>query len=135
MLRDTDTSGWDLVGTEYWNMTGDANKAEWDTTWHSHGGDYMFRIPAHAAMGTTWPAGHVDLWEYDPADNDDAVVGFDFGPSNFASDYVVRGIGAYYDGADGYAEFYTVHRANYTVSGGKIDNVTVLMVIAIKKIL
>lgn len=120
------STGWDLVGTEYWLMDGGYSKTHYDTIWNSTGGDYMFRMPAHndsvLYSGTT-PTMSVWLYEDDGSLGDDTVAGFTVKPSSYTLDYVARAIGGYVDGTNGYAEFYTTHNTNYNVSGGAISNV------------
>lgn len=124
----TDTAAFDLVGQEQWLVNGDWSKIQHDTEWHSHGGDYMFRLPAHSARsvfsnspshGTT-PHGYVQLWEMDVTGGD-YVTAWNFFPSQYELDYVVRGIDSFRDGIPSQAEFKTQHNANYTTGTTTID--------------
>ena len=118
----TDTSEWDVVGTEYWTM--DFSYSSWfvDTIWHSHGGDYKFVLPAHKSDGRELEAvGDVQLWENDPDNPDDFVAEWEFGPSSYDISYIARGISGYVDGDK--AEFYTKHKPYYATSTKKLENV------------
>lgn len=119
-----DTSGWDLVGSEYWTVNF-SYSWYYDTIWHSHGGDYEFVIPAHSQNGqTTNPYGRVQLFESDPSiDPDEFVAEWDFAPSKYNIEYIVRGISNFVDGDDNLAEFYTYHKSWYATSSGRIDGV------------
>ncbi|RBP84040.1 hypothetical protein DFO70_1653 [Cytobacillus firmus] len=120
----TDTGGWDVVGTEKWIMDKYWD-LQTDTIWHSHGGDYMFRLPAHTSSGATGngadPVGYAELYEDDGSLGDDYVGSWNYYPSSYSIDYIVRNIGSFVDGS--YAEFYTTHAGNYSPPYGRIENV------------
>jgi hypothetical protein len=118
-----DTSSWDWVGTEYWNIYPDINKKERDTTWHSHGGDYSFILPAHSAnalqAGKEHYIGFADLYDFDGGLNntgDDYITTFDYAPSSYNIRYSVSGMSSWLDGGE--AEPYTIHYQTY----GKVEN-------------
>lgn len=124
----TDTSGWDWVGTEYWLMYANKDRVERDTTWHSHGGDYMFRLPAHSytslQSGASRPLGAATLFDYDGGLNttgDDYITEWEYYPSAYNVDYSVSGMSNFLDGGE--AEPYTTHRQNYAVYDNKLYNV------------
>ncbi|MBT2687776.1 hypothetical protein J7I93_06265 [Bacillus sp. ISL-47] len=85
----------------------------------------MFRLPAHSVSGQTGdgsnPEGYAELWEDDGSFGDDYVTSWNFYPSSYSLDYVVRSIDGWVDGSE--AEFYSTHGGNYSVSYGRLDNV------------
>jgi hypothetical protein len=116
-----DAGVWDLVGSEWWFMDGNGG-INYEQVYGSHGGDYMFRVPANSRLwGSSGASAY--LMEEDPVLADDSVAAFTVVPSSYSLDYVVRGISSYCDGTDGIAEFYTKHYANYAVSGNYIKSV------------
>ncbi|MEH6987321.1 hypothetical protein [Cytobacillus firmus] len=110
----TDTSGWDLVGTEYWliNMSWQT-----DTVWHSHGGDYSVVIPPHYQSEHAF--GEVRLYDHDSDFNNDEFIGAKrFYPSNSVSKrYTWSGLSSYIDGDNKLVETYTKHYTNYFLPG------------------
>lgn len=125
--RLTDTPNWDYRGEEYWNMNG-KGLPEYDSTYPSGGGDYCFTVPAHFASFIQ--SGYaavtlVSLWENDYGwTEDDYVMDFKVWTSTQSIDYIARDIGAWVDGPENQAEFYTVHYPHYSVSGGKLYGVS-----------
>ena len=120
----TDTSGWDLVGTEYWLMYADIVNQQRDTTWHSHGGDYSFVLPAHSAYSSpqTSDWGTAVLWDNDGGVSaDDRIGQVDYSPSSYERRYTYTGMSAWLDGAE--LEPYTVHQQTYAPYGNSLSNV------------
>jgi hypothetical protein len=122
------STGWDLVGTEYWLLSGSYSKVEVDAIHKSTGGDYEVRIPGFAERGSTPYLGKISFREKDPDGNPDDYVGeLEWYPSIYTTDYVMRDISHFADvEADGIAEFYTMHQANFynaATSDGRINNV------------
>lgn len=117
------TSGWDFVGSEWWTMNGDYNYY-WDSIYHSTGGDYMFRVPAHSSSsGKLLQQSSVILYENDGAGKNTKVASWTVVPRSVSYDYIVRGIGGYVDGTNKKAEFHTRHHSAYKVSGGSIPSI------------
>ncbi|NRG48338.1 hypothetical protein HRF87_27015 [Bacillus sp. CRN 9] len=114
----TDTSGWDLVGTEYWVIN-----FSWqtDTVYHSHGGNYSVLIPPHNRKNGQ---ATVRLYDHDPDFNNDEFIGVHtVKPSASVSTRVTwSGLNNYTDGDNGLAETYTKHYTTY-VLGENLQNV------------
>ncbi|MER2007419.1 MAG: hypothetical protein ABS939_08190 [Psychrobacillus sp.] len=127
LLRAGGNGSWDLKGTEPWILNGNGTPQK-DSTYRSSGGDYMMRVPAHKLYSKTpiydlGPSTAVTLYEEDPDNPDDYVTSWTVFPSSTSKDYVVRNINRFLDGANNYAEFYTMHENMYSTDGGRIEGV------------
>lgn len=124
----TDTSGWDLIGQEYWLMYANYTKVERDTTWHSHGGDYKFRLPGHTVetlqSGFKEALGEANLYDYDPTNGDDWITAWTYYPVSIATDYVVSGMSNFRDGTNNEVEAYTTHQQSYSTKGNVLQPVS-----------
>ncbi|MBD7939563.1 MULTISPECIES: hypothetical protein [Cytobacillus] len=113
-----DTSGWDLVGTEYWKIN-----FSWqtDTVWHSHGGNYSVLIPKHNNFKNETV---IRLYDHDPNFNKDEFIGTKTVTTStkVATRVTWSGLNNYIDGDNKLVETYTMHY-NYYVLGENLQNV------------